>query len=110
MVTMIGLPASRASSISRQIVSDATADPPGLLTRITMARTLRSAAAWRMASAVLSAGIWSDPVRGLGAERRRLIAPVAVMTATVATLPLPEEGRTRLAYLWRNRSDAPSPA
>ncbi len=39
MDTTTGLPAARARTTSRQIVSEATYEPPGLFTRSTIART-----------------------------------------------------------------------
>src|SRR2546428_10161422 len=101
MVTITGLPASRASTVSRQIVSDATAEPPGLSTRRTIALTRLSRAAWRIAAAVRSASIWLGPISGLVLWWRGTIAPVAVIMAIVAGRPFPGLRRALLAYLAR---------
>ena len=63
--TTTGFPALRARDTSRQIVSEATYDPPGESTRKTMAATSGSFAALRKAVATLSEPIVHDPVTGL---------------------------------------------
>ena len=55
--TTTGLPAARTLTTSRQITSDAIAEPPGLFTRSTTARAPSSAAAARSAAATVS-----DPI------------------------------------------------
>ena len=62
--TITGLPAFFARSTSRQIVSDATADPPGLSTRNTIAFTSSSAIAARNAPATVVAPIVWSPMSG----------------------------------------------
>ena len=51
---MTGLPAPRIRTTSRQITSEAVAEPPGLFTRSTTARARSSAAAARSAAAMVS--------------------------------------------------------
>src|SRR5262245_3744455 len=51
MLTTTGLPRSCAYSTARHTWSEPTAEPPGLLTRNRIARTLESSAARRMARA-----------------------------------------------------------
>ncbi len=65
MVTMSGLPACFARTVSRQIVSDATYEPPGLSTRKTIARTAASSAAERSAAPTVSAPMLTSPNTGL---------------------------------------------
>ena len=54
---MIGLPAFFARTVSRQIVSEATYEPPPLSIRNRIAFTLLSSAAARKAAATVSAPI-----------------------------------------------------
>ncbi len=92
-----GFPAARAWSISRQIASDAPTAPPGLSMRSTMAFTLSSAAASRMAAVAVS-----EPVPGPGGSpgftplRPGAITPVTWTTATRGAFLRPL-GRARLA-------------
>ena len=59
MDTTTGVPPARARTTSRQIVSDAVDEPPGLLTRSRMAPARSSAAAARSAPATVS-----EPIAG----------------------------------------------
>ena len=74
--TTTGLPAARTRTTSRQMTSDAVAEPPGLFTRSTTARAPSSAAAARSAAATVSEPIPPPPgpPRPL---RPDLIAPCA---------------------------------
>ena len=63
------------SSISRQMMSDAMADPPGLLIRRTMARTELSARAFRRYSLIVSDPTTSPP--GESALRPDAMSPAA---------------------------------
>src|SRR6266566_464446 len=76
METTTGLALARARTTSRQIVSEATWEPPGLFTRSTIASTRSSAVAARSAAASVSdpiAAAWTGP-RPL---RPRLMTPLA---------------------------------
>lgn len=68
METTTGLPARRASTTSRQMASDATAEPPGLFTRKTIALTRSSFTAARNAAPIVSAPI-AGPEFGSGPPR-----------------------------------------
>ena len=70
------MPAARVLTTSRQIVSDATADPPGLLTRSSTARTRSSEVADRSAAATVSEPMALPPT-GLRLLRPCLIGPDA---------------------------------
>ena len=70
------MPAARVLTTSRQMVSDATADPPGLLTRSSTARTRSSEVAERSAAATVSEPI-EPPPSGLRPLRPCLIGPDA---------------------------------
>src|SRR5262249_62405939 len=74
--TTTGLPAARVLTTSRQMVSDATADPPGLLTRSSTARTRSSSVAARRAQATVSDPI-EPPPNGLRPLRPCRIGPDA---------------------------------
>ena len=76
MLTMIGLPASLARTTSRQIVSDAVAEPPGLSMRKRMARTGASSAARRKARATVSAPMPPEVESGPLALSPRLMIPL----------------------------------
>ena len=72
---MTGLPRSRAKTTSRQIDSEATAEPPGLSTRKRIARTAASRTAARKARVISVAAITFDPVTGLAAPPLRTTRP-----------------------------------
>jgi hypothetical protein len=78
--TTTGLPRARARTTSRQIVSEATYEPPGLFTRSRMARARSSAAAARSAPATVSAPMPADI--GPRPLRPDLIGPEACTSAT----------------------------
>ena len=81
MDTTTGFAAARARTTSRQIVSEATYEPPGLSTRSTMARTRSSAAAERITAASVSEPI-EPATTGPRPLRPRRMAPLAWMSAT----------------------------
>ena len=72
---MTGLPASRARATSRQIVSEATAEPPGLSMRNRIALTSASRKASRNARVMARALISALPVKGLAALPPWVISP-----------------------------------
>ena len=74
------MPAARSLTTSRQIVSDATAEPPGLLTRSSTARTRSSDLAERSAAATVSEPM--APPTGPRLLRPCLIGPDAWISAT----------------------------
>src|ERR1700742_2230029 len=79
-----GLPRLRALATSRQMVSDAESEPPGLSTRSTIADTASSAAASRRAAAIVSpptAGVPNG--RNCGPPRPLTIWPATVTNANV---------------------------
>src|SRR5260370_518767 len=71
-----GLPRSRPRTPSRQIVSEATAEPPGLSMRNRIAPTSASRNASRKARATSRALISTVPVSGLAALPPWVISPV----------------------------------
>ena len=73
---MTGLFCCCADTTARQIVSEATTEPPGLSTRNRIARTRRSRAASRKARAMSSAAISPAPDSGLAEPSPRTISPV----------------------------------
>ena len=74
--TMTGLPRSRARPTSRQIVSEATAEPPGLSMRNRIALTSASRNAARNPRATARALISALPVSGLAVLPPWVISPV----------------------------------
>ncbi|SLC89889.1 Uncharacterised protein [Mycobacteroides abscessus subsp. massiliense] len=88
MDTTTGLPASRARTTSRQMVSEPLTEPPGLSTRSTMAATESSATASRSASAITS-----PPLAGPGGKSRGPLRPLTMGPASVTTPMAGRDGR-----------------
>ena len=82
--TTTGFPASRARDTSRQMVSEATYDPPGLSMRNTMARTRSASTAERNAAASVSLPMPTSPDIGSTPLLPRLTAPTPWISATVS--------------------------
>src|SRR5882672_8461563 len=81
--TITGLPALRALTTSRQIVSEATYEPPGLSTRNRIAFTSLSATAARIAPATVSDPMVCEPLTGLYSLLPRDTPPAPYTSATV---------------------------
>ncbi len=83
---MTGLPRSRARTTSRQIDSEATAEPPGLSMRNRIARTLASRKASRNARVTSRALISAEPENRLAEPPPWTISPVPYISAIVGPL------------------------